>query len=205
MSNRFPRLAMGALLALACHTTCHAQIWQCLQDGRVVFSDKPCPQQGAQVDPRKLAPNVAQALPVPPARAEADPTPARGAPSRSLPANVCPDDQELRNMETSASSTTLGEPERAFLQDEVRRARQCRRGQGRYTEDDWRISRDAQAAQRSLKGSEAARLRAEGMHSAADPLEGERIEARRRDLDAALRQQALLRERQRLRPGGVPP
>ncbi|HEV6964862.1 hypothetical protein, partial [Roseateles sp.] len=45
---------------------------------------------------------------------------------------------------------------------------------------DWAISRDAQAAQTQLsdRARRDARLRAEAMHSAADPLEGDRIARR---------------------------
>ena len=84
-------------------------------------------------------------------------------------------------METRANSTTLGDAERQFLQDEVRRVRQCRSGKGRYTEADWAISREAQAAQTQLseRARYDARQRAEAMHSAADPEEGDRIARRR--------------------------
>ena len=52
---------------------------------------------------------------------------------------------------------------------------QCRAGQGRYREADWIISREAQAAQTQIsdRARYDARLRAEAMHSAADPAEGE--------------------------------
>lgn len=84
-------------------------------------------------------------------------------------------------MEVSARSATRSKKEIDFLQDEIRRARQCRKGQGNYTEDDWRISRDAQAAQGSVihRKRQDAKARAEGMHSAADPIEGDRIQRER--------------------------
>ena len=96
-------------------------------------------------------------------------------------ANTCPDSTELRDMETQASSRTLGEPELRFLQDEIRRALQCRKGQGRYSAEDWRVSREARDAQNRADARDrlAARRRAEAMHSAADPFEGDRIAARR--------------------------
>lgn len=96
--------------------------------------------------------------------------------------NTCPSDNDIRNLETRASSITLGKKEREFLQDEIRRSRQCQKGQGSYTADDWRISRDASAKQSNIsqRDREAARAGAEAMHSAADPAEGNRIAAARR-------------------------
>lgn len=107
----------------------------------------------------------------------------------------CPSDIELRNMETSATSTTMGRKEREFLQDEIRRVRQCRAGQGRYTREDWAISRQAQDDQNSLTNRARGRARAEGMHSAADPLEGQRIHERRIAREAARAQQDMELER----------
>jgi hypothetical protein len=118
-------------------------------------------------------------------------------------ANVCPSAADLRDIETQASSRTLGEPELRFLQDELRRALQCRKGQGRYTSEDWRISREARDAQSrsDARDRAAARARAEAMHSAADPFEGDRIAARRLQEDAA-REREQRRERRPLASGG---
>lgn len=114
--------------------------------------------------------------------------------------SVCPTDQEIRNMATQASSFTLGQRERAFLEEEIRRAHQCRRGQGNYTEQDWKASKEARDAQGQVlrRDRAAARRHAEGVHSAADPVEGDRIvnqraaeaeSARRRREDALRLQQ----------------
>lgn len=157
-----------------------AQVWRCTaQDGSTVFSDRPCPGKGSQMDERSLRGNAIEAPRLPSTTAATE----RPAPAEApviAPVNDCPGDQELRHMETRASSTTMGEKEVAFMRDEIRRARQCRKGQGRYTAADWAISREAQAAQSNLRGAAEARLRAEGMHSAADPQEGERIAQQRR-------------------------
>lgn len=156
------------------------QVWKCEAGGKVVFSDKPCPQSGQAVPARSLQPNVVDAI-----KPEVvDAAMGRLPPPQQLqqPAgNVCPGDGELRGMQTRANSTTLGDAERQFMQDEVRRALQCRSGQGRYREADWDISREAQAAQSQLgdRARQDARLRAEAMHSAADPDEGDRIARRR--------------------------
>ncbi len=98
-------------------------------------------------------------------------------------ASVCPSEVEIRNMEVSAGSQSRSAKERQFFQDEVRRARQCRNGQGVYTAADWAISREAQGDQGQFQTSRAkqARVRAAGMHSAADPIEGDRIAQERLD------------------------
>lgn len=157
-----------------------AQVWRCTaQDGSTVFSDRPCPGKGSQLEERRLRGNAIEVPRLASAPAGTE-RPAPVEPAVTAPVNDCPGDQELRHMETRASSTTLGEKEVAFMRDEIRRARQCRKGQGRYTAADWAISREAQAAQSNLRGAAEARLRAEGMHSAADPQEGERIAQQRR-------------------------
>jgi hypothetical protein len=167
-------------LCLAVSGAWAQQVWKCEVAGKVNFSDKPCPQSGQPVAERHLQPNVVDAIKPEVIQAAMGRTPAASAPV--LPAgNVCPGDGEIRGMETRANATTLGDAERRFMQDEVRRARQCRSGQGRYTDADWDISREAQAAQTQLSDRARldARLRAEGVHSAADPAEGDRIERRR--------------------------
>jgi hypothetical protein len=171
------------------------EVWKCKQrDGGIAFSDVPCPGAGEALEPRRLQSNVADAPRLPAAASK--PLDA-GLPQP--PVNDCPGDLELRNMETRANSTTLGDRERAFMQDEIRRVRQCRKGQGRYTAEDWALSREAQNAQ-SSSNAEKARLRAEGMHSAADPLEGDRIARQRENEAIAERNLARMQKRQRAAP-----
>jgi hypothetical protein len=160
-------------------------VWKCEVAGQVRYSDRPCQDSGKPLSERSLQPNVVDGMKPEVARA------AIAAPSAPVPAvapvvgqraaNVCPGDSEIRSMETSAGSTTLGDAERQFLQDEVRRAWQCRKGQGRYDDADWAVSRQAQAAQSRIadRDRRSARERAEAMHSAADPDEGDRIARRR--------------------------
>lgn len=156
------------------------QVWKCELNGQVRFSDKPCPGSGQPVAERSLQPNVVESLKPELIRATMGAASAASAPIATA-GNACPGDGEIRGMEVRANSTTLGDAERQFLQDEVRRVRQCRAGQGRYREADWVISREAQAAQTQLsdRARYDARLRAEAMHSAADPDEGDRINRRR--------------------------
>ena len=172
---------LGCALALAVSGAAAQQVWKCEVAGRVNFSDKPCPQAGQPVSDRSLQPNVVDAIKPEIVNAAMGRSPAAASAPPASAGNACPGDSEIRGMETRANSTTLGDVERQFLHDEVRRVRQCRAGQGRYREADWVISREAQAAQTQL-GDRArydARLRAEAMHSAADPDEGDRISRRR--------------------------
>lgn len=46
-------------------------------------------------------------------------------------------------METSLSSIRGNEEQRSFKQDEIRRARQCRKGQGTYSKEDWQATASA--------------------------------------------------------------
>lgn len=176
------------------------QVWKCESGGQVRFSDKPCPGGGEPVPQRALQPNVADSLKPEAVRAALAPPPVASA-AQQPAGNVCPADAEIRAMETRGSSTTMGDPERRFMQDEVRRALQCRAGQGRYTDADWAVSRAAQAAQTQIgdRARQDARLRAEAMHSAADPAEGDRI-ARQRAAEERLQQRARQRHLQPLMP-----
>jgi hypothetical protein len=176
------------------------EVWKCQVGEQIKYSDRPCQTAGEAMPPRSLQGNVVDAAVKRPA-AEAASGAMLSLPSSSRPeANVCPGDLEISAMETRAGSISLAPEAKTFMQDEVRRARQCRKGQGRYAAADWDISRQAQAAQSSLSGASDARRRAEDMHSAADASEGDRIasvreqeraqrEAQRR-LDQRLQHQA---------------
>ncbi|RTL43932.1 MAG: hypothetical protein EKK53_09105 [Burkholderiales bacterium] len=175
-------IALGWALGMGASGASAQQIWKCEVDGQVRFSDKPCPGAGQRVPERALQPNVVDSLKPEVVREAMGRPAAASSPAPAAPAgNACPGDGEIRGMETRASSTTMGDPERQFMQDEVRRARQCRAGRGRYTEADWAVSRAAQAAQTQISDRARldARLRAEAMHSAADPEEADRIARRR--------------------------
>lgn len=191
------RWGLAAALCLAVSGAGAQQVWKCEAGGKVVFSDKPCPQTGQPLDQRSLQPNMVDAIKPELIDATMGRTPAASAPAPAPAGNICPGEAEIRSMETRASSTTLGDAERQFLHDEMRRVRQCRAGQGRYREADWVLSREAQAAQSLLsdRARQDARLRAEAMHSAADPDEGDRI-ARRRIAEERLqrRNQPLLQK-----------
>lgn len=170
------------------------QVWKCEVGGQLRYSDRPCDAAGQPLSARQLQPNVADSLRPDVVRAALAPASAPVV----VTGNVCPGDAEVRDMQTRGNSTSLGDAERQFMQDEVRRIWQCRKGQGRYTDADWAISRDAQAVQSQLSDRARldARLRAEAMHSAADPDEGDRI-ARRRLAEERLRQRAQQQALQR--------
>lgn len=176
-------MMLTLLLALAATSAPAAEVWKCKIGERIVFSDSPCPNTGKPLEQRELQGNVVDSIKLP----AKDEEPAAGRPG-SAENNSCPDELELRNMQTRSNSIALGAAEKAFILDEVRRARQCRKGQGRYSAEDWRLSREAQNAQ-SGSAAAAARQRAEDMHSAADPIEGDRI-ARQRLQEEADRQAA---------------
>lgn len=161
-----------------------APVWKCRVGDQIRYSDQPCASQGEQVPARALQGNVVDT-----AADAARRRPAGGGVAPAAlpdvagpPANVCPSDRDIAGMETSASSIRLDADAKGFIQDEIRRARQCRKGQGRYSAADWTVSQQAVAAQSSLSGASDARRRAEAMHSAADPAEGDRI-ARQRESD----------------------
>lgn len=187
-------LSLAALLlALGATGSAQAQVWKCTINGKVQYSDQPCPAQGEQLKSHALQGNVidtsadraaAERQAAERAKAEAGANgdqPARPGTAQA-PANVCPSDRDLTAMETKANSISLSPEAKRFIQDEVRRARQCQKGKGVYTAADWDISKQAVDAQGNLTGSADARRRAEGMHSAADAAEADRI-ARQREAD----------------------
>ncbi len=197
MKSRFGQVLAMCMLAWA-GTPARADVWKCAVDGRTQYSEQPCESsaKGGVLPRRALAPNlVAPLTPSASASHSGHPSPAREALGGNTPApadpllSVCPSDRDIASMETTATSSTLPAAARRFVQDEIRRAWQCRKGQGWYTAADWRISREAVRAQSSLSGAEEARIRSESMHSAANPSEGDRI-ARRR----AAEERAMQRE-----------
>jgi len=168
-----------------------AEVWKCQVGQEIKYSDQPCQSQGEALHPRRLQGNVVDTTSrIQPSKGAAPERADAVLPPSAAQASVCPSEAELAAMETRASSITLEPEAKTFMQDEIRRARQCRKGQGRYTAADWEISRRSQAAQSNLSGAADARRRAEDMHSAADPFEGDRIaqqRAKQREQEQALR------------------
>lgn len=154
-----------------------AQVWKCEKDGQITYTNTGC-GGGKLVEDRKLQGNVLDAYRAP---ATFD-RPSQGQAAQDEPQDSeCMSDQQIRNMETSGSSIGLGKKERQFIAAEVQRARNCQRGEGRYTARDQKVSRDAVAAQTEIraKSRQQARDAAEAMHSTANPAEAQRIQATR--------------------------
>ncbi|WP_431287447.1 DUF4124 domain-containing protein [Roseateles chitinivorans] len=186
----------------------HAQVWKCTTDGKTHYSDQPCAAKGEQMRPQSLQSNVIDtsadraAAERAKAAAEREQQQTNGVqPSGpAAPSNFCPSDRDIAAMETKASSISLSADAKKFVQDEIRRARQCQKGQGNYNASDWNVSKQAVDAQSSLTGGADARRRAEAMHSAANASEGDRI-ARQREIEernakrGGLNYQAPLRDR----------
>lgn len=196
-------LAMGVTFGAA-----HAEVWKCTINGKVHYSDQPCPTQGeamasrklqgnaidASTDRARLASNAVEAEAA--AATERQPGTSRSLDTPAAPANICPSDRDIAGMETKASSISLSPEAKRFIQDEIRRARQCQKGRGQYSASDWNVSKQAVDAQSSLTGGADARRRAEAMHSAADAAEADRIA---RQQEAERREAARKEQRQQPR------
>ncbi len=202
------KMLLGCWLALAVSPVWAGEVWKCRVGDKIHYADQPCASQGEPLSKRTLQPNVVDTSadnarrPVTGERAGPDGPAPSSAPMP--PSNVCPSDRDLTAMETRANANSLSPEAKTFMQDEIRRARQCRKGQGNYTAADWDISRQAQDAQSSLSGGADARRRAEAMHSAADVTEGDRI-ARQREQEQAQREaQRRLEQRLQNQPPARP-
>jgi hypothetical protein len=154
-------------------------------DGKVQYIETPCPAgttgSEVRIQPNTLDTSGSRVQPGPQAERPAQ----SGAPAAAA-SPLCPTALDIRNLETSAASVTIGRPEQVFLRDEVRRARACATPGNRYTADDWRRIREGQSAQ---LGSDPQRRRAqrgtvEDIHASASPSERERIQSERAALIA---------------------
>jgi hypothetical protein len=168
------------ILLLAVVTAAEAAYKCTGADGKVQYLETPCPAgtSGSEVrlQPNSLDTSAARAQAAQPAQRPAQPdVPATVATA------VCPSALDIRNLETSASSTTIGRPEQAFLRDEVRRARACTTPGNRYTADDWRRIREGQSAQLGMdpQRRKAQRRTVEDIHASASPAERERLQSER--------------------------
>jgi len=123
-------LAIACLVAFAAPS--QAQVYKCKgAGGQLVYSQAPCPGDGTLLDSRKPPAEtrgpLTQRREVERAMRPPAATPA-AAPARAAhPATSdCPDDQELRNLRTAASSTTVSKQEHAKRVLEVEAAQRCR-------------------------------------------------------------------------------
>ena len=180
-----------AALAMCCllPSLSPAQVIRCVDKaGNVQFSNMGCPStttgRGVDVRPNALdTSGMRQQNQVELAaqqRRGQDEQPILMQQSSASPngrASECPSSREIRNMEVSVSSPSLKKKERDFFEAEIRRARQCKAGEGNYSAEAWKASKEAFDDQRSVDPEvrRQARARAEGIHSAANPREGDRI------------------------------
>lgn len=77
-----------------------------------------------------------------------------------------PSQQDIRDLETSASSVTLGSKEKKFLQKELARAKAAQTGQGTYNAEDVKRLKEAQSDQNRIDAKDRGRARdtAESIH-----------------------------------------
>ena len=202
MSTAAPPAAI-AVIAVLLQVPSHAQVvYKCVgPDGRITISNLACPPNTAvsRVDARPNTLDMS-GLRREASRAEFErssypefantpaPTVAARSPS-TRPASVCPTELEIRNMETTASSTTIGKKERDHLRAEVLRARSCSPDDTRYSKEAWDKIREANAMQNNIRSEdrEMGRATAEAIHSSASPRAHAQIEYQRQ-ADAQERQ-----------------
>ena len=208
---------LRAAVALSCLLTApsHAQVTKCVdKDGNVRFSNLGCPSatSGRVVDVRPNAIDTSGMRQQNRVELAAQQRSRQEQKSMlmqqsggSVGVSECPSALEIRNMEVSVSSPSLKKKERDFYEAEIRRARQCQAGEGNYSADAWKASKEARDDQRSIDAEvrRRARARAEGFHSAANPREADRIaderiaeanrEAARREAAAAVAARAAPR------------
>jgi hypothetical protein len=139
-----------------------AQVHRCKPaNGATVYQDEPC-KGGRQLDADQLRANTLHAGP----RLQAlTSEPNSGPPAAVVGAGTrCPTAQEIRNVETTASSNAIRvlPTERRFLLEEIDRARACRRTH-RYTEKDWRDIWTLHSFQTRMDPADRARARQEAL------------------------------------------
>jgi hypothetical protein len=157
-------LATAAVLMTAIFSS-HAQLYKCVSpSGRTEYSQSPCADQ-RDAAPIRGSANVINAMPQSEIRRATAPRP----PTQGAPAAIIggggqgPSAQDIKNLETSASSITKGAKERRFLQQEVERAKAAG---GQYSGDDWAALKQTQEQQSRIdaKDRERARIEAESIH-----------------------------------------
>jgi flagellar biosynthesis GTPase FlhF len=140
-------IALAALLA----GFAHAQVYKCPgPNGQTIFSQAPC-TDGSLVDRRKPTSTTEQAARAQQRKQQFDPSTAQPeqapAPQRVAAPNDCPDDQQYRNLQTSASSVTVSKAEQQKRQVEVEAAARCRANRTSFSEELGRMHDENQARQ----------------------------------------------------------
>lgn len=120
----FPIAAVFVMCMAVTTAPALAQVKKCVgADGRVVYSDRGCGEQGQDV--QNLNANTVGAHQVPVQRALPGAEPAVQRVAQPVHTKKCPSEQEIRNLQTSASSVTIKRAEKEFLLQEVARAKAC--------------------------------------------------------------------------------
>jgi hypothetical protein len=159
----------------------HATAWKCQIEGKTVFSDKPCPEQGRPVDttsgqnagftgPRdELLRERARSVADDNASAPAGRSPGSLSGMRAPGPTQCPSAQEMSNLRVSLSAKHLN-PEQQFSA-ELEAAERCHRGLGRYTAADWAALRELRTDKSSVdeRTRQRAAAREGAIYRVADP------------------------------------
>lgn len=172
-----PISILALLLATTLCGSAQAQLHRCNgADGKVTYTDQPCPsgstkQRVRVVDNSADSSEHRQKILDDQANASTymkpDSSESNSSGGSERASSNCPSDREIKNLETKASSITLGKKESDFLQAEIRRAYACRTEGGSYTDSDWQRIRDGQADQGRINPADRARARerTENIHS----------------------------------------
>lgn len=157
------KTAIGIAL-LVVSFTASAQVYKCPDAaGKITYSQAPCAggtrglpiTGGTSNGIDAMSPREIQRA----SRTEPQPRGPQAVILGQHPAGSVPTSQQIKNLETSASSKTIGQKERAFLEAEVRRAKEAQRRGGTYTQDDWNDIKDAQSSQNRIDPADRAKSR----------------------------------------------
>ncbi|WP_374600557.1 DUF4124 domain-containing protein [Niveibacterium sp.] len=177
-SLRLLRLIAACASGLVISMPAAAEVYKCADaQGKVSYSGTPCAAGSVRQQAVNAAPAAAGIDGVTRGAASAPSNTASA--SAATPEKFCPSERDIANLENRSTSITLDDKARAFIREEVRRARACSREDTRYTREDWaRVERGIDAQNRSLeRDREEGRAAALDTHSvSASAQERERIE-----------------------------
>lgn len=125
------------IFCIAAAGAAHAQVYKCVTPQGVSYSQSPCPG-GAELGADVLNSNTVGAQP----RLRSEPPRAPAAPQAVVieqQRGVCPDERQVRNIETSAAATFYDRQphERSFILNEIQLAKRCDPTSSGYTAKDW--------------------------------------------------------------------
>lgn len=175
-----PCLAVSVCWLLCSTPTALAEVYKCADaQGRVSYSGTPCAPDSVRQQTVNASPAAAGIGGVSNGAARENAVSATAPAHAYAPEKFCPSERDISNLENRATSITLDDTARAFIRDEVRRARACSHEETRYTREDWvRVQRGIDAQSRPHeRDREEGRATAIDVHSlSASAQERERIE-----------------------------